>query len=223
MWREQIKLFELPFEKKARSTLLNDSYRWGTPTATSLQQFSWSEAFHVPIAKISEKGSCHGEFSSLRDAMEKLAAAMSELATTLAGALAESLGYDSWGFPESCNKSTCFLRLNHYPPCPFSSDIFGLMPHTDSDFLTILNQDQAWSNDVYKSVEHKVMINSKRDRYSIAYFLCPSYESTIGSCKKPSIYKDFTFGEYRKQVQEDVKTTGQKIGLPRFLLQNISL
>ncbi|URE06962.1 gibberellin 2-beta-dioxygenase [Musa troglodytarum] len=179
---------------------------------------------------------------------------MSELATTLAGALAESLGYDSWGFPESCNKSTCFLRLNHYPPCPFSSDIFGLMPHTDSDFLTILNQDQvgglqlmkdskwvavkpnpsalivnigdlfqAWSNDVYKSVEHKVMINSKRDRYSIAYFLCPSYESTIGSCKKPSIYKDFTFGEYRKQVQEDVKTTGQKIGLPRFLLQNISL
>ncbi|CAL9090970.1 unnamed protein product [Musa textilis] len=72
MWREQIKLFELPFEKKARSTLLNDSYRWGTPTATSLQQFSWSEAFHVPIAKISEKGSCHGEFSSLRDAMGSL-------------------------------------------------------------------------------------------------------------------------------------------------------
>ncbi|CAD5171023.1 unnamed protein product [Musa acuminata subsp. malaccensis] len=254
MWREQIKLFALPFEKKARSRLLNDSYRWGTPTATSLHQFSWSEAFHVPLVKISEKGSCYGEFSSLRDAMEKLAAAMSELATTLAGALAESLGYDSRGFPESCNKSTCFLRLNHYPPCPFSAEIFGLMPHTDSDFLTILYQDQvgglqlmkdskwvavkpnpdalivnigdlfqAWSNDVYKSVEHKVLINSKRDRYSIAYFLCPSYESTIGSCKKPSIYKDFTFGEYRKQVQDDVKITGQKIGLPRFLLQNISL
>jgi len=65
MRNEQKKLFEMPFENKVNSRLLNDSYRWGTPTAKSLQQFSWSEAFHVPLAKISE--SCfYGEFSSLR-------------------------------------------------------------------------------------------------------------------------------------------------------------
>ncbi|KAJ0969015.1 hypothetical protein J5N97_021892 [Dioscorea zingiberensis] len=246
MRREQMKIFRLPFEKKATS-LLNDSYRWGTPTATSVTQFSWSEAFHVPLNRIFDKDCWTGEFSSLREVMEKLAGAMSALACLIARVLAESLGYSGHSFPENCNKNTCFIRLNRYPPCPFSPKTFGLTPHTDSDFLTILYQDQvgglqlmkdskwvavkpnphalivnigdlfqAWSNDIYKSVEHKVMVNNM-DRYSIAYFLCPSYESTIGSCTKPSPYKSFTFGEFRQQVQEDVKRIGQKIGLSRFL------
>lgn len=63
---EQRKLFQTPFEKKVTSRLLNDSYRWGTPTATSIQQFSWSEAFHVRLAVISEEACSYGEFSSLR-------------------------------------------------------------------------------------------------------------------------------------------------------------
>ncbi|XP_029123247.1 gibberellin 2-beta-dioxygenase 6-like [Elaeis guineensis] len=249
MRREQMKLFRTPFEKKISSRLLNDSYRWGNPTATSLKQFSWSEAFHVPLAQISDKNCCYGEFSSLREVMEKLAGAMSELAHILAGALAENLVHNSHGFPDNCNKNTCFLRLNRYPPCPFSPEAFGLPPHTDSDFLTILHQDQvgglqlmkeskwvavkpnpdalivnigdlfqAWSNDIYKSVEHKVMANGKIERYSIAYFLCPSYGSTIRSYEEPSLYESFTFGEFRQQVQEDVKRFGQKVGLPRFLL-----
>ncbi|PKA58724.1 Gibberellin 2-beta-dioxygenase 8 [Apostasia shenzhenica] len=181
--------------------------------------------------------------------MQKVAAAMSELARVLARALAENLGCRGHFFAEDCGESTCFLRLNRYPPCPFFQTTFGLMPHTDSDFLTILHQDhvgglqlmkdskwvavrpnpdalivnigdlfQAWSNDVYKSVKHKVMTNWNAERYSIAYFLCPSYESTIGSCTEPSHYKKFTFKEFRKQVQEDVKRIGYKVGLPRFLL-----
>lgn len=71
---------------------------------------------------------------------------------------------------------------------------------------------------MYKSIQHKVMANGKVERYSIAYFLCPSHDSNIGSCKEPSLYKNFTFGEYRQKVQEDVKKTGHKVGLPRFLL-----
>lgn len=67
MRREQMKLLRMPFEKKIGSRLLNDSYyRWGTPTATSPKQFSWSEAFHVPLAQISDGNCFYGEFSSLR-------------------------------------------------------------------------------------------------------------------------------------------------------------
>ncbi|KAM0945238.1 putative gibberellin 2-beta-dioxygenase [Dioscorea sansibarensis] len=250
MKEEQKKLFKLPFEKKVTSKLLNDSYRWGTPSATSLNQFSWSEAFHFPLSDISLKN--HPATSSshfLREVMERVVGAMSELARTLAGVLVENLGYPGDGFTENCNKNTCFLRLNRYPRCPFSPQIFGLQPHTDSDFLTILYQDevgglqlmkddrwvavkpnsdalivnigdlfQAWSNDIYKSVEHKVMANGKMERYSMAFFLCPSYDSTIGSCKQPSLYNNFTFGDFRKQVQQDVLRTGRKIGLSRFLI-----
>ncbi|KAF6160745.1 hypothetical protein GIB67_035946 [Kingdonia uniflora] len=248
MRKEQMKLFEIPFEKKASCGLLNDSYRWGNPRATSTKQFSWSEAFHVPLTKISE-GASYGEFSSLRKAMEEFATAMSELARLLAGILATNLGHSRGAFEEICNESTCFIRLNRYPRCLIASEMSGLVAHTDSDFLTILYQDQvgglqlmkdskwvavkpnpdalivnigdlfqAWSNDVYKSVEHKVITNEKVERYSIAYFLCPSYGSLIGSCKEPSIYKKFTFGEFRKQVVEDVYKTGHKVGLPKFLL-----
>jgi hypothetical protein len=66
MRREQARLFRLPFEAKASGGLLNGSYRWGTPTATSLRHLSWSEAFHVQLASISGKECDYGELSSLR-------------------------------------------------------------------------------------------------------------------------------------------------------------
>ncbi|KAG6707945.1 hypothetical protein I3842_06G056400 [Carya illinoinensis] len=249
MKREQVKLFQAPFEMKVSGGLLNNSYTWGTTTATSPNQFSWSEAFHIPLTEISEE-TYYGEyFSSLREVMKEFAAAMSKLARLLAEILSENLGSQKGELEDLCDESTCFLRLNRYPACQISPEVFGLVPHTDSDFLTILCQDQvgglqlkkgskwvavkpiqdallvnigdlfqAWSNDVYKSVEHKVMVNRKTERYSIAYFLCPSYDSLIASFKEPSIYRKFTFGEYRKRVQEDVKKTGYKVGLQRFLL-----
>ncbi|KAJ4842096.1 Gibberellin 2-beta-dioxygenase 6, partial [Turnera subulata] len=249
MRREQVKLFQSTFHTKSCCGVLDNSYRWGNPTASSPSQFSWSEAFHIPLAKISHH-SCYGDdFTSLREVLMEFAAAVSRLARLLAGILAENLGHPRGVFGNVCNENNAFVRLNRYPACPLSSQMFGLIPHTDSDFLTILLQDQvgglqllkdnkwvavkpnqdalivnigdlfqAWSNDFYKSVEHKVMANAKMERYSIAYFLCPSYDSIIGSCKEPSVYKRFTFGEYRTQVQEDVKRIGHKIGLPRFLL-----
>ncbi|KAJ4746977.1 2-oxoglutarate (2OG) and Fe(II)-dependent oxygenase superfamily protein [Rhynchospora pubera] len=249
--REQVKLFRLPFEKKVSSGILNDSYRWGNPAALSVDQFSWSEAFHVPLDKISDEDCSHGEFSSLRESMKNLGMAMSNLGRALADVLVQNLGYSCGNFPKNCDEKTCFLRLNRYPPCPFSRPetgaACGLVSHTDSDYLTILYQDhvgglqvmkdsrwvavrpnrnalivnigdlfQAWSNDAYKSVEHRVITNAKRERYSIAYFVCPSYDSTIGANAQPSRYRSFTFGEYRKQVQDDVKRTGKKFGLSRF-------
>ncbi|GJN21639.1 hypothetical protein PR202_gb09133 [Eleusine coracana subsp. coracana] len=191
-----------------------------------------------------------------RDVTREVASAMSKLASTLAGVLAEALlghknapGVERERFPEGCDETTCFLRLNRYPPCPLLPDTFGLVPHTDSDFLTVLCQDQvgglqlmkdsrwlavkpipgalivnigdlfqAWSNNRYKSVEHKVMTNATTERYSVAYFLCPSYDSPIGTCREPTPYMPFTFGEYRRKVQEDVKRTGKKVGLPSFLV-----
>lgn len=65
MRSEQVKLFQTPFERKASCRLLNNSYTWGTPTATCPKQFSWSEAFHVPLTKVSDEA-CYGEFTSLR-------------------------------------------------------------------------------------------------------------------------------------------------------------
>ncbi|XP_071733166.1 gibberellin 2-beta-dioxygenase 8-like [Rutidosis leptorrhynchoides] len=252
MRKEQVELFKAPFEQKSNSGLLDNSYRYGNKTATCPKQLSWCEAFHVPLTKISDN-SCYGEFNSLREVMQEYASAMQQLANLIAKVLVMNMGVRKGEWEDKCDASTCFMRLNRYPPCPISSEVFGLVPHTDSDFLTILHQDehvgglqlmkdskwmavkpnpdalvvnigdlfQAWSNDVYKSVEHKVMVNREVERHSIAYFLCPSYESIIGCCdQEKSTYRKFTFGEYRSQIQQDVRAFGHKVGLPRFLVSN---
>ncbi|GAB2301108.1 Gibberellin 2-beta-dioxygenase 8, variant 2 [Dionaea muscipula] len=250
MRQEQIKVFREPFYRKMEShRYMNTSpgsYRWGTPTATCLHQLSWSEAFHIPFTDI-PRLTCT---TSIRSALEQYAVGVSSLAQKVAKILAKRVGRDSVLIEQSCQSSTCYLRMNRYPPCPkLYSQVFGLMPHTDSDFLTILYQDyvgglqlvkdgkwiavkpnpdalivnigdlfQAWSNGVYKSVEHRVVANGKVERFSTAYFLCPSSDAVIESCKEPSVYRKFSFREYRQQVQDDVKNLGHKIGLSRFLV-----
>ncbi|KAI3710438.1 hypothetical protein L2E82_40219 [Cichorium intybus] len=181
--------------------------------------------------------------------MKQCTTIVANLAEELAEILAEMLGQKSNFFKENCVPSMCYIRMNRYPACPFSPQVFGLMPHTDSDFLTILHQDhvgglqvlkdgkwidinpkqdtlivligdlfQAWSNGVYKSVEHRVIANKQFERFSTAYFLCPSYETMIESRGESSVYKRFSFREFRQQVQDDVKRYGHKIGLSRFIL-----
>ncbi|KAL1562471.1 gibberellin 2beta-dioxygenase [Salvia divinorum] len=247
MREEQAKLFAKPFSDKAAYNFSAGSYRWGTPSATCLAQLSWSEAFHVSVSDLLASPNIHNNLCSI---MGQYARMVSELSQKLVGILASELGQKSELLKEKCVESTCYLRLNRYPACPIFPEMFGIMPHTDSDFITVLHQDQigglqlvkdgswfavkpnpqalvinigdlfqAWSNNVYKSVEHRVVANPVYERFSTAYFFCPSYDTVIASGVEPCVYRSFTFGEYRKQVQQDVKIFGHKIGLPRFLLR----
>ncbi|KAG8385700.1 hypothetical protein BUALT_Bualt03G0072400 [Buddleja alternifolia] len=227
MRSEQVKLLKKPFIDKTKYKDLNfsaGSYRWGTPTATCLKQLSCLT-------------------------MEQFGAIVSELAQKLADILAEEMGKESGFFKETCLPKTCYLRLNRYPACPIYPQMLGIIPHTDSDFLTVVHQDdigglqlvkdgrwiavkpnpkaliinigdlfQAWSNDVYKSVEHRVVANAHKERFSTAYFYCPSYDTVIKSgVHEPGVYTSFSFGEYRKRVEEDVRIFGNKTGLSRFI------
>ena len=69
----------------------------------------------------------------------------------MAEILAENLGVSSTFFQENCPEETSYLRMNRYPPCPFSSEVFGLVPHTDSSFLTVVNQDQIGGLQLWKN------------------------------------------------------------------------
>ncbi|KAL6880356.1 hypothetical protein ACP4OV_011921 [Aristida adscensionis] len=261
----QVAVFRRPFERKVREPLLGfspESYRWGTPTATSLEQLSWSEAYHIPITPAGGGG---GDRTRL--VIEEVSTAMSALAQRLARVLVGALHAGDEEDEEEddvmarCTRSTCFLRLNRYPRCPAASGgaaCFGLCPHTDSDFLTVLHQDavgglqllnagrwlavrprpgalivnvgdllQAWSNDLYRSVEHRVVASAGRERFSVAFFLCPSYDTVIRPRRRAAVagagaggprYRSFTFGEYRSQIKDDVKLMGRKLGLERFRL-----
>ena len=78
-----------------------------------------------------------------RSSLEGFAMKATDLAQQIAEILAENLGCESTFFSENCLPSSCYIRINRYPACPVSSKVFGLIPHTDSDFLTVLHQDQV--------------------------------------------------------------------------------
>ncbi|KAI4368902.1 hypothetical protein MLD38_017406 [Melastoma candidum] len=78
---------------------------------------------------------------------------------------------------------------------------------------------QALSDDLYKSVNHRVRSPPPReesDRISICYFVFPGEGYVIRSSK----YREFTYEEFQAQVQRDVKTIGEKVGLGRFKKQD---
>ncbi|KAJ1393181.1 Non-heme dioxygenase N-terminal domain [Sesbania bispinosa] len=66
--------------------------------------------------------------------------------------------------------------------------------------------------------ETRVVTAEKVERFSVAYFYIPSADAVIESYVTPPVYRKFTFREYREQTEKDVKETGDKVGLSRFLL-----
>ena len=70
------------------------------------------------------------------DAMDRLAQAMLPL-------YARALGVHPDFFGPLCDQPLVNLRLSHYPPCDYGQDQFGIAPHTDSSFITLLAQNDV--------------------------------------------------------------------------------
>uniref|UniRef100_A0ACD5WNB7 Uncharacterized protein n=1 Tax=Avena sativa TaxID=4498 RepID=A0ACD5WNB7_AVESA len=75
---------------------------------------------------------------------------------------------------------------------------------------------QAMSGDAYRSAVHRVVAPSSpgTERMSLCYFAFPEEDAVI--CHPSGCYRGFSYREFRKQVQADIKATGAKVGLARF-------
>merc|ERR1711971_288154 len=74
--------------------------------------------------------------------VHRYASAMESLALSLLPVFATALDLNK-NFFETAFKSPMFrLRLSHYPPANPDTDQYGIAPHTDTSFLTLLAQDQ---------------------------------------------------------------------------------
>ncbi|KAI4328990.1 hypothetical protein L6164_021299 [Bauhinia variegata] len=71
--------------------------------------------------------------------------------------------------------------------------------------VNIGDQIQIISNDKYKSVLHRAMVNSEKERMSIPTFYCPSPDAVIGPAPQlidnnhPPLYNNFAYSEYYKK------------------------
>jgi isopenicillin N synthase-like dioxygenase len=85
---------------------------------------------------------------------------------------------------------------------------------------------QSWSNDAYESVEHRVMVNSEKERFSTSLFFFPAHDTEVKPLEElindenPSKYRPYNWGKYlvekksnnfQKQNVEDVQIYRFKI------------
>ncbi|KAL0402915.1 UNVERIFIED_CONTAM: putative 2-oxoglutarate-dependent dioxygenase [Sesamum radiatum] len=80
-------------------------------------------------------------------------------------------------------------------------------PAPHAFIVNIGDQIQVLSNAIYKSVEHRVIVNSACERVSLAYFYNPKSDLLIGPAKelvtpdRPALYPAMTFDEYRLYIR----------------------
>ena len=70
----------------------------------------------------------------------RYAAAMESLALSLLPVFATALDLEENFFEEAFKSPMFRLRLSHYPPASKDTDQYGIAPHTDTSFLTLLAQ-----------------------------------------------------------------------------------
>ncbi|POO03035.1 Isopenicillin N synthase [Trema orientale] len=94
-------------------------------------------------------------------------------------------------------------------------------PTPDAFIINVGDIIQVWSNDKYESVEHRVMVNSERERFSIPFFLNPAHytvvkpvDELINEKNRPK-FKPYGWGKFmthrrnsnfKKQNDENIQT-----------------
>ncbi|WCJ28037.1 2-oxoglutarate (2OG) and Fe(II)-dependent oxygenase superfamily protein [Euphorbia peplus] len=80
-------------------------------------------------------------------------------------------------------------------------------PVRNAFIINIGDQIQVLSNAIYKSVEHRVTVNSDKDRVSLAMFYNPRSDLMMAPCKQlvtkesPALYQPMTFDKYRTYIR----------------------
>ncbi|XP_028764397.1 probable 2-oxoglutarate-dependent dioxygenase At5g05600 [Neltuma alba] len=83
----------------------------------------------------------------------------------------------------------------------------SVKPLPNAFIINLGDQLQIVSNEIYKSVEHKVVVNSKSDRVSLAFFYNPKSDVVIEPAKelvteeRPPLYPPMTFDQYRAFIR----------------------
>ncbi|TVU02373.1 hypothetical protein EJB05_52158, partial [Eragrostis curvula] len=83
-----------------------------------------------------------------------------------------------------------------------------VQPVRDAFIVNVGDQIQILSNSIYKSVEHRVIVNAKEERISLALFYNPRADIPIApalelvtAANRPALYPPMTYDEYRLFVR----------------------
>ncbi|KAI3717158.1 hypothetical protein L1987_68580 [Smallanthus sonchifolius] len=182
---ETQEFFKLPLdEKKKYRQELGDVEGFGQAFVVSKEQkLDWSDMFGI-VTLPSDLRKPHllpKLPHSFRDAIEEYSKEVEKLALKTLMFMAKALKMEDEEMKVLFSDRLQSMRMNYYPPCPQPEQVIGFTPHADASGVTFLIQvDQMVSNGEYKSIEHRAVVNTEKERISIATFISPNLEMEIG-------------------------------------------
>ncbi|KAJ1380947.1 Oxoglutarate/iron-dependent dioxygenase [Sesbania bispinosa] len=159
-----------------------------------------------------------------RKIMEAYGKAIHDLAVKIGQKMAESLGIVGADFEDW----PCQFRINKYNFTPEAVGSIGVQIHTDSSFVTILQDDEnvggleVWSNERFCNVKHRVQCNEATTRFSIATFMLAPRKGNVEAPAEvvdhdhPRLYQPFIYEDYRKLRVSNKMQTGEALQLLRL-------
>ncbi|KAK8596216.1 hypothetical protein V6N13_000862 [Hibiscus sabdariffa] len=245
-------LFSLSFESKQALITNPMSYFWGTPALTlsgaalksASSNMNWLEGLNVPLRQLPQIQSEDPLLHCVRLLLEEYGRHLSRIATTLFQSMAKNLHLDPEQSEPMLEESTGFIRVYRYPPHHSMADeAWGMIPHTDSSVLSVVNQDQVGGLEIFKDnkwllvdpIPNTLIVHigdmmraisddgytSVRHRVRVKkqeerLSICYFVFPAEDSVIRSSKYKPFTYKEFQQEVQKDTSTVGYKVGLQRF-------
>jgi isopenicillin N synthase-like dioxygenase len=96
-------------------------------------------------------------------------------------------------------------------------------PRRDAMVVNIGDMVQVWSNDQYKATLHRVITDPTRDRYSLPFFLNPSYDTRYAplpatvSPDRPARYRPIDWREFRSlRAAGDFADLGEEVQIHHY-------
>ena len=99
-------------------------------------------------------------------------------------------------------------------------------PRPDALVINIGDIVQVWSNDRYFAALHRVVASAEKSRFSIPFFLSPTYQSnyspvpTMVTDDSPARYKEINWGEFRqRRTDGDYADYGEEVQIEHYRRQ----
>ena len=165
--------------------------------------------------------------NGFRETCNAYMAALEQLAKSMLPIYARALDLPADYFAEAFSEPQYTLRLSHYPPAAAEDNQFGLAPHTDSSFLTLLAQnkveglqvrrpDGTWFDAPVLPGTFLVNTGDMLRRWSNHRFLSTPHRAVASAPDRDRYAIPFFFDAHADYVQECLPTCQSPDNPPRY-------